>query len=196
LECRGITNLGPNGDLYLMPTSKYTLCGNARLLLNSHFTYRSRELDKESVEQRKFGGAANTGARLLFAHLAIGVIILGESSSQSATSIRSTNDGRFLTLVSTLFSVSLYSDNSCRRKTSSAFSTNTIVLTPWLDNCRAQLIPAAPERCGPHSATTVGHWCALLGFNRWLPPNNCRVSSAPARPSSSTYQRKIELSNK
>lgn len=187
-----------------MPTSEYTLFGNARLHKynlplstlcdNGRAPNRLNLLSMPGVPVAG-GSIDSTGARLLFAHLAIGVIILGESSSQSATSIRSTNDGRFLTLVSTLLSVSLYNDNSCRRNTSSAFSTNTIVVTPWAANCRAQLIPAAPERCGPHSTTTVGHWCALFGFNRWLPPNNCKVSSAPARPSNSTYQRKPELLN-
>lgn len=202
MECKGITNLGPNGDLYVMPTSEYTLFGNARL--HRYNLPLSTLCDSGSAPNRlnllripgvpvAGGSIASTGARLLFAHLAIGVIILGESSSQSATSMRSTSDGRFLTLVSTLFSVSLYSDNSCKRNTSSAFSTNTIVLTPWLDNCRAQLIPAAPERCGPHNATTVGHWCALFGFRRWLPPNNWRMSSAPARPRSSTFKRKHRL---
>lgn len=177
----------------------YTLSGNARLhrynlplstLWDSGKTPSRLNLLRIPGVPKAGGSIESTGARLLFAHLAIGVIIRGEPSSQSATSIRSTTDGRFFTLVSTLFSVNLYSDSSCRRNTSSALSRNTIVLTPWLDNCRAQLIPAAPERWGPHNTTTVGHWWALFGFSRWLPPNSCRVSSAPARPRSSTFCKK------
>lgn len=197
MECKGITNLGPNGDLYVISTSEYTLFGSARLhkynLPLSMLCDNGRAPSKLNLLMIPGvpvagGSIARIGARLVLAHLAIGVIIRDESSSQSATSMRSTSDGKFLTLVSTLFSVSLYKDNSCSRNTSSAFSTNTIVLTPWLDNCRAQLIPAAPERCGPQSATTVGHWCALFGFSRWLPPSNCRMSSEPARPRSSTFR--------
>lgn len=167
--------MGPNGDLYVIPTSEYTLFGSARLhrynLPLSTLCDNGRAPSKLNLLMIPGvpvagGSIARTGARLLFAHLAIGVIIRDESSSQSATTIKSTSDGKFFTLVSTLFSVSLYSDSSCSRNTSSEFSTNTIVLTPWLDNCRAQLMPAAPERCGPHNATTVGHWCALFGFSR------------------------------
>lgn len=191
-----MTNFGPKGDLYVIPTSAYTSFGSARL--HKYNLPLSTLWDNGNPPSRLHllripgvpvagGSIAKIGALLLLAHFAIGVIILGEFSSQRATIIKSTIDGKFLNFVSTLFPVNLYKDNSCRRKTSSEFSTKTIVLIPWLDNCLAQLTPAAPERWGPQRAITVGHWCALFGSNRWLPPNNCKVISAPARPRSSTW---------
>lgn len=79
LGWRGITNLGPNGELYLIPTSLNTCCGNARLqrynLPLSRLWARGRTGTRENLVSTPgvpAGGGSNasTGARFSLAHSA------------------------------------------------------------------------------------------------------------------------------
>lgn len=116
-EYNGITNFGPNGEQYFMPTSRNICNGKAKLHRYSRpfsGVWGSGSTGIKEYFVRipgvPLGGGSNarTGALQLFVHsdTSLGTIWL-PLSSHKATIMRSTTSGKYETVVTTLFFVSL-----------------------------------------------------------------------------------------
>lgn len=123
--CRGMTNLGPKGERYLIPTSLKTFKGYPKL--HKYNFPLSGECESGNTGTRENfvaipgvptagGSMAKTGARFWLVQSATWEYRVGLSvSSHKATTIRSAMWGRPATDVVILFLVSLYKVNSDRR---------------------------------------------------------------------------------